>query len=174
MYGRPRNKNTQLMDEGKTVHYVKSARELEHLYGIPHSTAYKLFAHPQCPKPLRGKGYPAVEVLELAKRIQAEQAAKKTGNALKDEQIRKRIELLEVQIAGAKREDELKKIEHEAKRREWIHRDDMAEQARMVIAALDRIVAAVGQITRDVSIEQQVKEMINGERRLMAQWCREH
>lgn len=112
------------------------------------------------PKGLKSGGIPLSVWLPYAKNRQEDAKKKQSGKDadLKRTKLEKQIKILEIDIRKAEREDEMHKIEHEARRGLWFHVDQIKEFAALVASAFDDSIVAVEMTTRDASAVKATKE----------------
>jgi hypothetical protein len=97
----------------------------------------------------------------------------KVGGRLQDlkaERLRIQIKRDKAALEVVLREGDLRKIEHDAKRGEWMHRTDVEALCRMLVSGCDRAVRAVGQVTRSTLAETATREALDEWRRKAARW----
>jgi len=89
---------------------------------------------------------------------------------LKATRLQQQIDRGAVELEEVRRQNELRKIEHDAKRGEWMHRADVEALCRMLVSGCDRAVRAVGQVTRSTLAEAATREALDEWRRKAARW----
>ena len=82
--------------------------------------------------------------------------------------LEKKSKLLDFDILKAKRDDEISKIEHEAKRNLWFSVDDLKLFASLVASAFDEGISAVERATRDAKAVASVREQFDRVRTRLA------
>lgn len=139
---------------------LKSKADLAAAAGVNRTTIYSWSKRSDFPDPGRNGAWNNAEWARYAKARQTEAVAAQTGKDvdLKRLKLEKQIKVLEIDIRKAEREDEIHKIEHEAKRGMWFHIDQIKEFAALVASAFDDSVAAVEMATRDAGAVKSVKE----------------
>jgi CRISPR/Cas system-associated endonuclease Cas1 len=106
------------------------------------------------------KGVDLAAAMEYAKLRKEEAAKLQTGkdSDLKRLKLEKQIALLDYEIKTAARNDELNRIEYEAKRGLWYSVDDLKQFAAMVAGSFDEGINAVELATRDAKAVSSVRE----------------
>lgn len=97
----------------------------------------------------------------------------KIGGELKDlkaKRLQQQIDQGAVLLGQMRRDDELHRIEYEAKRGEWASREQVGQLCGRFAAAMDAGVDAVGAITRSADAVDAVREKFAGLRRDVAKW----
>jgi hypothetical protein len=90
---------------------------------------------------------------------------------LKAKRLQQQIDRGATELEQVRRENELRKIEHEARLGEWHSREDVFAMCRMLVAGCERACRAVGQVTRSTLAEEATREALNEWRTKAARWC---
>lgn len=153
-----------------TIYQVAKACEIDN------NTATKWVKLADFPKKVKGL-WPRLDVIQFARAKMAAYAQQQNvkGGDLKAQLILRRckkldeeIKLAQIAVVQQQREDELSKIEHEAKRGEWFTVDQVRDFARLVVSAFDEAVEAVSMATRDDKATQAVRDEFDRVRKKLA------
>lgn len=150
---------------------LKTKADLADAANVNRSTVASWARRPDFPKPNRAGVWDAVDWAKYSKVRQEDAAKKQTGkdSDLKRIKLQKQIRILEIDILKAERDDEIHKIEHEAKRGLWYNVDQVKEFAALVASAFDDGVAAVELATRDAGAVKSVSQAFDRIRTRLAE-----
>jgi hypothetical protein len=143
---------------------IKTQTELARVAGVERNVIAKWIKRPDFPKSWKKSGM--VEKVEFLKYAAIRNEAAKKAQTGENSDIKKVIlekksKLLDYDILKAKREDEISKIEHEAKRGLWFSIDDLKLFASLVASAFDEGISAVELATRDARAVASVREQFD-------------
>jgi hypothetical protein len=150
---------------------IKSISEMTRLSGKNRNTVESWIKRKDFPASWKKSGsVDKVVFLEYAAiRNEAAKKAQTGENSdIKKVILEKKSKLLDFDILKAKRDDEISKIEHEAKRGLWFSVDDLKLFASLVASAFDEAVSAVELATRDAKAVASVREQFDRVRTRLA------